>query len=222
MSAKYKLYGHPVSPFSYLAHGTLVYKKVDFEFSYVDLSAGEQKTSSYLAMNPYGQVPLLVTPEDYNIYESWSIFEYLEEAHQERNLLPKKQPALAKTRSVAFSLITGVIPAARELFMNALGRITLSAEAKETVMQNLKDKLTIFEKEFLSLDKETELSPIDLVFYQAWNNLCFSLASLKTDFPKLESYHQNLAQNQYIKQIEQDPAVAKVREFFKGLVPQKV
>ncbi len=216
--SKYKLLAHPVSPFSYLAHATLVHKKIDFEFNYIDLAAGAQRQEEYLSINPFGQVPVLVADGN-NIYESWSIFEFLEETHSEPNMLPLEQPKRARTRSLALALMTGVIPSGRELFMHALGRKTLSTEEKESVYQNLKQKLTIFQKEGIELDLEP-FSPIDAIFYQAWQNLCFSAPKLKEEFPLLEAYFNDLNDHPTIKVVESNPGVQKVREFFKTLTPQ--
>jgi glutathione S-transferase len=221
MTTEYKLYGHPVSPFSYLAHATLVHKGLNFEFVYIDLSSGAHKTEEYLEMNPYGQVPLL-SVGDYNIYESWSIFEFLEEVHPEPNMLPLSQPARSKTRSLALSLLSGIIPDGRHLFLEALGRIELTPESRQSSADALNLKLNTFEKELLGIGKISELTPVDAAFFQAWQNISFGLPAVKETFPELESYFQSLKNQPTIKEIEKTPEVVQVRQFFKSLTPKNV
>ena len=55
-----KLYGHEISGNSYKARLMLALLNLDYEWVNVDLMAGAQKSPEYLAMNPFGQVPLLV------------------------------------------------------------------------------------------------------------------------------------------------------------------
>jgi glutathione S-transferase len=55
-----KLYGHEISGNSYKARLMLSLLNLESEWIKVDLTKGEQKSPAYLAMNPFGQVPLLV------------------------------------------------------------------------------------------------------------------------------------------------------------------
>jgi glutathione S-transferase len=55
-----KLYGHEISGNSYKVQLMLSLLNLDYEWIKVDLMAGTHKSPKYLAMNPYGQVPLLV------------------------------------------------------------------------------------------------------------------------------------------------------------------
>ena len=55
-----KLYGHEISGNSYKARLMLSLLNLDSEWVNVDLMAGAHKSPEYLAMNPFGQVPLLV------------------------------------------------------------------------------------------------------------------------------------------------------------------
>lgn len=217
---QYKLYGHPLSPFSCLAMTSLIYKEVEHEFVFTDLASGAHKQADYLALNPFGLVPVL-NCETFNIYESYAIFEYLEENFTNKPMLSAKEPSRSRTRALALCAITNIIPAARDLFLNALGRVQLSEEAKVISANALTDKLVIFEKEILSIDKQVEVTPYDAIFYQMWLNANIGLPSLRTDFPKLEQYWQELSQKPVFQKLEAEPAVKKVREFFKGLVSAK-
>ncbi|OUC13088.1 MAG: glutathione S-transferase [Alkalinema sp. CACIAM 70d] len=55
-----QLYGHEISGNSYKVRLMLSLLNLDYEWVRVDLMKGEHKSPEYLAMNPLGQVPLLV------------------------------------------------------------------------------------------------------------------------------------------------------------------
>jgi glutathione S-transferase len=55
-----KLYGHEISGYSYKVRLMLSLLHLDYEWIKIDLMTGAQKSPEYLAMNPFGQVPLLV------------------------------------------------------------------------------------------------------------------------------------------------------------------
>jgi glutathione S-transferase len=55
-----KLYGHEISGNSYKARLMLSLLGLDYEWVNVDLMAGAHRSPEYLAMNPFGQVPLLI------------------------------------------------------------------------------------------------------------------------------------------------------------------
>ncbi|PWI33785.1 glutathione S-transferase [Vibrio albus] len=71
-----KLYGYPTSGHTHKAQLFLSLLKLDFEFVNVDLLSGEHKQASFLALNPFGQVPVLVDGEDV-IADSNAILVYL-------------------------------------------------------------------------------------------------------------------------------------------------
>lgn len=60
---------------------------VDFEFVPVDMLAGENRSSAFLALNPAGKVPVLVDG-DLVIPESAAIVLYLAEKYPEKGLMP--------------------------------------------------------------------------------------------------------------------------------------
>ncbi|KKI98434.1 glutathione S-transferase family protein [Prochlorothrix hollandica] len=55
-----KLYGHEMSGNSYKARLLLELLKIEYEWIKIDLMTGEHKSPEYLALNPFGQVPLLI------------------------------------------------------------------------------------------------------------------------------------------------------------------
>jgi glutathione S-transferase len=64
-----------------------------FKLEEVDLLSGDNKTPDYLALNPAGQVPLLVLPDGRTLPESGAILHYLAEGTQ---LLPNERFARAE------------------------------------------------------------------------------------------------------------------------------
>ena len=58
-----KLYGHELSGNSYKVKLLLALLELDFEWIKVDLMAGEHKQPEFLALNPFGQIPVLVDDE---------------------------------------------------------------------------------------------------------------------------------------------------------------
>jgi glutathione S-transferase len=55
-----KLYGHEISGNSYKARLALSLLGIEHEWIQVDLMKGEHKSPEFLALNPFGQVPVLV------------------------------------------------------------------------------------------------------------------------------------------------------------------
>jgi Glutathione S-transferase, N-terminal domain len=62
-------------------------KRIPWEPIYVNLRAVEHKTPEFLALNPYGKVPVLLD-EGAVIYESTVVNEYLEDRFPEPPLMP--------------------------------------------------------------------------------------------------------------------------------------
>lgn len=55
-----KLYWHPISGYALQAHMLLSKLDLEFKLITIDLKAGEQQTPDFLALNPFGQIPVLV------------------------------------------------------------------------------------------------------------------------------------------------------------------
>ncbi len=71
-----KLYGHEVSGNSYKVRLLLSLLNLEYEWIKVDLMKGEHKSPEFLALNPFGQVPLLVDG-DTILADAQSILVYL-------------------------------------------------------------------------------------------------------------------------------------------------
>ncbi len=71
-----QLYGHEISGNSYKVRLLLELLKIEYEWVKVDLMKGEHKSPAYLALNPFGQVPLLVDGET-KLADAQAILVYL-------------------------------------------------------------------------------------------------------------------------------------------------
>ncbi len=101
-----KLYGFTLSPPSKLVAAVLDEKKIPFEYIEVDLKTGEHKKPDYLAIQPFGEVPCIVSrkistfssiagknlkdDDGFIVFESRAICRYLEEKYpnQGTKLIP--------------------------------------------------------------------------------------------------------------------------------------
>ena len=88
------LYGTPVSGNAYKVRLLLSLLGLEFEEIDVNLMSGENRTESFLALNPRGQVPVLVDGED-TVWDSQAILVYLARRHGEA-WLPADPVAMAE------------------------------------------------------------------------------------------------------------------------------
>lgn len=81
------LYFHPLSANCRKVIATAHTLNIKLALKPVDLSAGENRTSKFLALNPMGRVPILVD-EDLVLWESNAIMQYLAELRPDWGLWP--------------------------------------------------------------------------------------------------------------------------------------
>jgi glutathione S-transferase len=82
-----KLYVHPLSGHSHRASLFLSLIGVDADIVEVDLAKGEHKTPAFLALNPFGQVPVL-DDNGVIVSDSTAILVYLAKTYAEKSWLP--------------------------------------------------------------------------------------------------------------------------------------
>jgi glutathione S-transferase len=82
-----KLYGHKISGNSHKARLMLSLLHLDYEWINVDLMKGAHKSPEYLAMNSFGQVPLLVDGE-IQLPDAQAILVYLARQYSGESWLP--------------------------------------------------------------------------------------------------------------------------------------
>jgi len=91
----YRLHFHPLSTYSRRVTMALAEKALEYEAVTVDMASGAHRQPGYLALNPYGRVPTLVD-DDFVLYESTAILNYVEACHPEPALVPAAPRARAR------------------------------------------------------------------------------------------------------------------------------
>lgn len=94
-----KLYWHPVSLMPWRVRIALAEKGLDYEETVIDLPGGASHQPDFLALNPFGQVPV-VEDGGAAIAESTAILEYIEESHPYPALMPDSPAARADVRQL--------------------------------------------------------------------------------------------------------------------------
>jgi maleylpyruvate isomerase len=74
------------------------------------LREGDQRQAEYLAVNPQGLVPSLVTPDGEVLTQSLAIMEWLDETFPEPALLPKDAAGRARVRALAQAVALDIHP----------------------------------------------------------------------------------------------------------------
>lgn len=111
-----KLYYARPSLFARPVWLALLEKQIPFELVPVNLG-GDQFEPEFLALNPFGHIPVLVD-EDLRLIESQAILDYLEAQYPTPPLLPKDAATLAKVRMVQFVALNELLPAIAGLLIN--------------------------------------------------------------------------------------------------------
>ncbi len=209
---QYTLFGNFRSPYSYMVYAGMTYKQLQFIYKNIDLNQKEQKAPEYLAMNPMGQIPLLVVEDKQPIFESTAIIEYLEDSNPNLSLFPKDSYAKSIIRTLWCLLSGSIIKDARNLFLASLGRITLTIEQRIENQNVVQAKCQVLEN---LLSKHHQLlitdNPFMYLFYQAWYNLSLGFPEIRTICSRLEKYHQEISHNNTIKMLENITEVKQLR-----------
>lgn len=111
----YILYGGDFTR-STLVQWVLEEGKIDYELRKLDILKGEHRSAEFLAINPAGLVPVLITPEGETLHEVAALMIYLAHRHQLTGLAPAaSDPDWGPFLSAVF-FITGDIQAEMKRF----------------------------------------------------------------------------------------------------------
>ncbi|KAJ6454170.1 glutathione S-transferase [Mycena sanguinolenta] len=129
---------------------TLAEKQVPFEFVPVNFAAKEHKTAKYMAMHPFGQVPV-IDDDGFIVYESRAICRYIADKYSDRgpDLLPKglKERALVE-QAAAIEYATfhpAILSIVKEVVYKPRQGLPIDQAALEEAVKELSAKLDVYE-----------------------------------------------------------------------------
>ena len=105
-----KVYGYFRSSAAYRLRIAMNLKGLSAPGESLHLVKGQQRTPDYLALNPQGLVPALVTEDGSVLTQSLAIIEWLEETHPQPALLPRDPLGRARVRSIALAIACDIHP----------------------------------------------------------------------------------------------------------------
>lgn len=85
-------------------------KGLAYDYVAHHLRKGEHRAPDFLAVNPQGLVPALVTEDGSTLIQSLAIIEYLDETHPEPPLLPADPLDRARVRALAYAIACEIHP----------------------------------------------------------------------------------------------------------------
>ncbi|MEA5535022.1 glutathione S-transferase family protein [Crocosphaera sp. XPORK-15E] len=216
-----KLHHLPISFNSRRVWIALLEKGLDFESIPMKLD-GDQLTPEFLALNPFHHIPVLVD-ENFSIFESLAILDYLEAKYPTPSLIPSDPQGLGTVKMINLVTINELLPATRPLIRQSMGFATIEtaekkqAEEKSAIVLNFLENL-IGDRPYIVGDT---LSLGDIVagtmvgFLQ---NIDVSL----TSYPKLSTWIEHLSQRESWQQTEPQPEqIAEFRETIKQFMAQR-
>ncbi|KXN86665.1 Glutathione S-transferase 3 [Leucoagaricus sp. SymC.cos] len=159
-----KLYAFNLSPPSQMVATVLHEKQVPFEFINIDLAKGEQKSPDYLAMQPFGQIPV-IDDDGLVVYESRAICRYLEVKYRNQGtqLIPTEIDKLARFEQAAFTEISNFDAHGTPIFFETIVKKFYGGEPDQKrvdeLTKALSAKLDIYDK---ILSKQKYLAGDDL------------------------------------------------------------
>jgi hypothetical protein len=115
-------------------------KQIAWEPIHVNLRADEHKTPQFLALNPYGKVPVVID-EGSVIYESTVVNEYLEDRFPESALMPRTPLGRAEVWLWEDYGDNAFLAPAEAIFIHDKGWRTFEPERLEQMRQQIREVL---------------------------------------------------------------------------------
>lgn len=172
-------------------------KGIDVPRYELDYENKEHRSAEYLAINPAGRAPTLVTDDGRAITDSAAIVEYLEELHPENPMIGTDAPSRARVRSLE-RLAADLVGRGQLWLWNRtsafLGKEPApSSEAAERIFRYVDEILAVLEREigdrpFLAGDVPTIADFTAFPIFQSARER-FDLP-FGNDYPQLESWYQ--------------------------------
>jgi maleylpyruvate isomerase len=105
-----KLYDYFRSSAAYRVRIALNLKGLEVDRGFVHLVKAQQRADTYLALNPQGLVPALVTDSGEVLTQSLAIIDWLDEMRPEPPLLPANALGRARVRAIALAIACDIHP----------------------------------------------------------------------------------------------------------------
>jgi maleylpyruvate isomerase len=126
-----KFFGYFRSSAAFRLRIAMNLKGLDYEFTLVNLQAGDQDGEEFKEVNPQGRVPALIVGTE-TLIQSLAIMEYLEETYPDPPLLPSDSLGKAKVRAICGVIACDIHPLNNLAVLNYLrDKIDLSEADRE-------------------------------------------------------------------------------------------
>ncbi|WJY14663.1 maleylacetoacetate isomerase [Pectobacteriaceae bacterium CE90] len=116
-----KLFTFFNSSASYRVRIALALKGIRYDAVGVNIRNGEQYHDDYLALNPMGVVPALITDSGQQIGQSLAIIDYLDRRYPEPRLIPDDEQQRAQVLEIAFAIACDIHPVNNMRILHYLG-----------------------------------------------------------------------------------------------------
>lgn len=120
-------------------------KRIPWEPIHVNLRTGEHQKPEFLALNPYGKVPVLLD-DGAIIYESTVVNEYLEDRFPDPPLMPRDPLGRAEVRLWEDYGDNAFLGPAEGIFVHDKGWRSIEPERLQQMRQQVQEALTRLEK----------------------------------------------------------------------------
>ena len=178
-----KLYGHPLSGHTHKVSLFLSILQLEYEFIIIDLKKQQQKSASFLNINPLGQVPVL-KHNSRIICDSNAILIYLAKTFDKSDVwypsTTMKQVQAQRLLSIAAGpLVNGPATATAIKVLNKLGNFDLALETTIQLYHFLEQNLA--KQKWMASNKP---SIADIALY-SYIKLAESATDVAKDFPNM-------------------------------------
>ena len=193
---------------------TLLEKNIEFEPILLKLN-GDQFQPDFLKLNPFHHIPVLVD-EDFSIFESLAILDYLEAKYPDPGFIPTDARDLAQVRMI--ELITvNELPPASIILMKEMLEVAVEEQKIEQAKKSIAIALQYFEDRlqnrlYFIQDRLTYADIVAGTAVAAIPNLGISLKPYPQVTAWIENLNQRASWQQTApspKEIEQSKAIMK-------------
>lgn len=198
-----ELYSASVCPFAHRTRLTLMEKGVDFQLTEIDLN---HKPDWFSDVSPYGKVPV-IKHDNYRIWESAIINEYIDEAFPEPFLMPKTPGEKALARIWIDFANTKLVPVFYKMLLEQ------ETQKQEKWKYQFLEHLHFMEQAGIGQLSDNgnywlgnTLSLVDLTFYPWFERLCvldyYRNVSLPNSCQFLQQWCQSMSQRTSVQSIQ--------------------